>query len=417
MVSVHSISACATDTVTALHALEQEAAALDVAADFLCVFYDEIHDDQLIHDFLAARFPGVPVLGGTSYRGTMTDKGMSGDASISIFLIADPDGEYGVGLVEFAGDAASAAERALRLALEQAGCVGELPALIWLYQAPGHEEEVIAGLHRIVGDRCPIIGGTAADRGIAGRWRQLGPEGYMKNGVAVGALFPSGEVSIAFQGGYEPTGQSGVITQIANADLTDPARTSEVGAESAGTSNYGRAILTIDGEPAAAVYNHWLGGALDHKQIGDSLAADTTMCPLGIDAGKIGGITQYLVIHPNRLLENGALSTFANIKEGVRVFSMRGDPERLVERAGKAAALAVAGLPGGAKNFAGGLVSYCHGNRLAIGEQKIDQVTMALSESFAGMPFVGCFTFGEQGQMLGYNTHGNLMISVVAFGR
>ncbi|MDR2837201.1 MAG: FIST C-terminal domain-containing protein [Azonexus sp.] len=417
MVSVHSLSACSTDTAEALRALEREASRLDVAADFLCVFYDESHDDRLIHDFLTARFPGVAVLGGTTYRGAMTEQGLSGDYSISLFLIADPDGEYGAGLAEFAGDAAGAAERALYLALEQAGCAGELPALIWIYQAPGHEEEVIAGLRRVVGDRCLIVGGTAADMKIAGRWRQLGPEGAISNGVAVGALFPSGAVSAAFQGGYEPTGPSGVVTHIANADFANAAGNGKAEADAAVAPSHGRALLMIDGEPAAAVYNRWLDGALSDKGAGDSIATQTVTCPLGIDAGKIGDVTQYLVVHPGRLLANGALSTFANIDEGTRVFSMRGDPKRLVERAGRAAAAAVAGLPGGAGHFAGALISYCHGNRLAIGEQQIDQVLAALGESFGGRPYVGCFTYGEQGQMLGVNIHGNLMIAVVAFGR
>jgi hypothetical protein len=33
------------------------------------------------------------------------------------------------------------------------------------------------------------------------------------------------------------------------------------------------------------------------------------------------------------------------------------------------------------------------------------------------MPFIGCFTFGEQGLVLDRNAHGNLMISAIAFGR
>ncbi len=32
-------------------------------------------------------------------------------------------------------------------------------------------------------------------------------------------------------------------------------------------------------------------------------------------------------------------------------------------------------------------------------------------------PFIGCFTFGEQGRLIDRDLHGNLMISAVAFGR
>lgn len=393
MVSVHSISACVADTVVAVRALELEAAKLDAVPDFLCVFYDETHDDRLIHDFLAARFPGVPVLGGTSCGGAMSEKGLGGDGSIGLLAVTDPDGEYGVGSAELTGDAASAAEHALHLALERAGCPGELPELIWIYQAPGQEEQVIAGLRRVVGDRCPIIGGSAADNAVAGHWRQLGPEGPMANGVVVGVLFSSGGISCVFQSGYAPTGTSGIVTQ-----------------------SRGRTILTIDGEPAAEVYNRWSGGRISHKLGGGNILTDTTMFPLGIEVGRIGDVPHYLVIHPEQIRENGAMSTFANISEGSRLFAMRGDRAHLIERARKVATAAAAALPGGPKSLAGGLVVYCAGCRLAVGEE-MDQVSAAISESFGGMPFVGCFTFGEQGQVLGSNAHGNLMISAIAFGR
>jgi len=400
MVSVHSITARATDTAIAVRALEEEAAKLDAAFDFLCVFYDEIHDDRLIHDFLSARFPGVPVLGGTSSGGAMSEKGLGGDGSIGLFAVADPDGDYGVGSAQLEGDIASAAERALHRALEQAGCPGELPELIWIYQAPGQEEAVIAGLRRVVGDRCPIIGGSSADNAVAGHWRQLGPEGPMTRGVAVGVLFTSGGISFAFQGGYAPTNTSGIVTQVADA----------------ATRGSGRVVLSIDGKPAAEVYNRWTGGKIEHKLAGGNILMETTMFPLGIEVGRIGDVAHYLVIHPEQILDNGALSTFANIAEGSRLFSMRGDRGHLINRAGKVATAAAAALPGGANSLAGGLVVYCAGCRFAVGEE-MDQVSAAIRESFGGMPFVGCFTFGEQGQVLGSNAHGNLMISAIAFGR
>ena len=37
--------------------------------------------------------------------------------------------------------------------------------------------------------------------------------------------------------------------------------------------------------------------------------------------------------------------------------------------------------------------------------------------ALAGAPFVGCFTFGEQGAMQGRNMHGNLMISCTVLAK
>ena len=86
-------------------------------------------------------------------------------------MIEDADGDYGAAAARLGGDPEAAAMQALRAALESCDCVGQLPDLIWVYQSPGHEEAVMQGLRRIVGDRCPIVGGSSADDAVAGQWR------------------------------------------------------------------------------------------------------------------------------------------------------------------------------------------------------------------------------------------------------
>lgn len=396
---------------TTEQALERLAGTLDDApldADFACLFYDCQHDDEAISAFIRERYPHTALLGGTSCAGVMSEKGLAGAGSIGLLLVEDPDGDYGTAAIQLEGNAADCAEKALHAALESAGCPGELPELIWIYQAPGQEEAVIEGLRRVVGDRCPIIGGSSADNEVAGDWRQIGPEGVLRDGLVVGVLFSSGGIGFAFQGGYEPSGESGIVTRVGFGPAGDSGIV---------TQSRGRKIIAIDGEPAAEVYNRWVGGALSDKLgEGGNILKDTTMFPVGVDAGKIEGITNYLLIHPDRILPDGALSTFAEIEEGTRLFSMRGNKSRLVERAGKVATAATAILPGGSDNLAGGLVVYCAGCMLAVGDE-MPKVSMAVSESFEGKPFIGCFTFGEQGAMLNRNAHGNLMISAIAFAK
>jgi hypothetical protein len=54
---------------------------------------------------------------------------------------------------------------------------------------------------------------------------------------------------------------------------------------------------------------------------------------------------------------------------------------------------------------------------LAVRED-MDQVAAAIDSAIGQAPFLGIFTFGEQGCFIGNNnTHGNLMISVVVFSR
>jgi hypothetical protein len=405
MVTLHSVAASGTDTTSVIADLDGQLRARSAGADFIYAFYGCDHDGDALRTFLRQRFPGAAILGGTSCAGVMTETRLWGAGSVGLLLVDDPAGDYGVASARLGDDPAATAERLLRAALANASCPGELPELIWIFQAPGHEEEVIEGLRRVVSDRCPIIGGSSADDTVAGNWRQLGADGILADGLVVGVLFPSGGIGYAFQGGYEPAGRQGVVTRV------------DSGRSASNPRNRGRKIISIDHMPAAQVYNEWTGHALDGKIAdGGSVLLDTTMFPIAIDAGQVEGIPRFLLIHPESITPDGALLTFAAIEEDTRIYSMRGDKNQLIKRAGHVAGEATSLLPGGASRLAGGVVIYCAGCMLAVGERMPD-VTREICRGFPGAPFLCCFTFGEQGSLVGRNMHGNLMISAIAFGR
>ncbi|MGE0743794.1 MAG: FIST signal transduction protein [Rhodospirillales bacterium] len=408
MVSLYSVAATGAGTPVVLADIADRLPGRGDDARFVYAFYGCSHDDAAVHAFLRARFPRAAFVGGTSCAGVMSPAGLGGPESIGFLVIEDADGAYGSAAARLGDDAAATAAQTLRAALADAGCPGQLPELIWIFQTPGREEDVIEGLRRVVGDRCPIIGGSAADDTVEGNWRQIAPQGVFADGLAVAVLFTSDGVGYSFQGGYEPAGHSGIVTRVGY----DPDGPSGIV-----TKSRGREIVDIDGQPAAVVYNDWIGRRLaDRLPGGGNILLDTTMCPLAIDAGEVDGIHNYLLIHPEAVLPTGGIRTFASVDEGTRVYSMRGDKSRLVERAGRVAAQAAQRLPDGPDSLAGGLMVYCAGCMLAV-DQKMPEVVGRVAEGFAGMPFLGCFTFGEQGLVVDRNMHGNLMISAIAFGR
>lgn len=408
MVSLYSVSESGTDRNAVLSDLAKTLGRCDIEPAFIFAFYGCEHDGDAIRATLAARFPGIPYLGGTSCGGFMRETGMQDANSVGLLLIEDADGDYGVAAGPLGDDAVGSSERLLREALTNAECPGQLPELVWVFQTPGREEDVIEGLRNVLGDACPIIGGSAADNTVEGNWQQIGPSGVYSDGLAIAVLFPSGGIGFAFQGGYEPIGPSGVVTRV---------HYSATGPSGIVTRSSGREILEIDGRPAAEIYNEWTGNRLSGK-IGTSstILTDTTMCPIAVDAGAIEGISHYLLIHPEAVTPAGGLKIFASLEEGVRVHSMSGDRDRLVERAGRVAREAAALLPGGPESLAGGLVVYCAGCMLAVGDE-MPSVAAGVADSFEGKPFLGCFTFGEQGLLVDRNVHGNLMISAIAFGQ
>ncbi len=405
---VHAVSAADTDTAVSL--LDAELAAHRFQPQLVFAFYGCDHDDRLLHQYLSARFPQAALVGGSSSGGFMTHLGTTGPEAIGLMLVHDDDGDYGAAAAPLGADAAHTAEALLLQALADCGCSGELPELIWVYQAPGREEAVIEGLRRVVGDRCPIVGGSSADNDVSGRWRQIGPGGAMSDGLAVAVLLPSSPLGYAFRGGYEPAGPSGVVTGIGY----QPG-----GPSGLVTGSSGREIVSIDGQPAAEVYNRWIGGRIDTQLAlpqGGSILLDTTLCPIATDTSPVEGVSHFLLIHPESVTPSHALRTFCNLEDGARIYAMKGDRQRLVDRAGRVAAQALAALPAGHAGAAGALVVYCGGCKLAVGDD-IARVSQAVVHSLGDVPFIGCFTFGEQGQLIDRNRHGNLMVSAVVFSR
>lgn len=355
---------------------------------WLLVFHTEAYDGQRVAETLVALSGCETILGGTSCQGVKSAEGLHG---LGILAISDPEGSYGVGSAVKGEAPREAARSALASALEQAGRPGEVPALIWIHAAPGHEEDLLRGIEDMVGPRVPVAGGSTADDTVAGRWSQIAGTTTFDDAVVIAALFTSVEIAYAFHSGYDPTTTTGTVT----------------GAE-------GRVLQSIDGRPAAEVYNEWTGGVISEKmRSGGNVLAETTLSPLGREVGQVGGIRCYKLSHPAEVTAEGDLALFSDIDEGDEVVLMQGSRESLTARAGRATAAAIAAGDFPVDSIRGAIVAFCAGCMLAVRED-IDRVGDGIRAALGDAPFLMAFTFGEQGCFVGHeNSHGNLMISVV----
>ena len=338
----------------------------------------------------------TPVIGTSSCQGVMTDEGLFGHDGngLAMMGVADAEGDFGTAFVVFEDDPSAAATEALMAAMGQAGRPGELPDLILTHSSPGSEEIVIDAIDKLTGGHAPIVGGSAADNDITGGWSMFANDNSGATGVALAVLYSSEKISTAFQSGYEPTEKTGKVT-----------------------ASEGRTLLEIDGRPAAVVYNEWTDGAIDDAfgNSDNNVLGDTTMRPLGRQAGVIElhgtSVPYYTLIHPERVTDDKGLTLFADVEEGQTLIMMQGTTSSLVRRAGDVAMTAGAG----SNPVHGGFVVYCAGCRLAV-DGELSDVVDRLNDTLSGQPFIGCFTFGEQGCLLGgENQHGNLMISIGLF--
>lgn len=360
-------------------------------ASLAFVFFGAGHDAAAIRAWAAQSLPGVPFIGGTSCRGVLANGHHPDPSDIGLLLVHDAEGDFGTGAAGLGDAPEAAAVRALSDALAAAGCSGELPAALWVFQTPGQEERVIAGLRSVVGDRCAILGGSAADDTVSGDWAVISNAAVEGPSVAVAALFPGRPLGLTFQSGYAPSGRTGVVT-----------------------AAQGRRIDAIDGRPAADVYDEWTGHAATDRlaRVGNVLAA-ASLTPLGVPLRKVAGIVQHRLIHPAAISETRAIEAFAEVEVGAVVELMTGSADRLARRAGRALRDATGELPADAP-FAGALLVYCGGCMMAIGDA-LSELVEGVGRAALGRPVLGIFTFGEQGPIGQTCVHANLTVSAMVF--
>jgi hypothetical protein len=385
------------DTVTAtseaIAALKQK---LGADPDLLLAYYSDPYDSAELTKILQSETPEqCQIHGGTSCLGSMSDSGFHSKDGVGLALwgVVDPKGSYGTGSAIIGDSPEDAAANALEQALDKSGRIGEVPALVWINGAPGREEALIAGIESILGPDVPIAGGSTGDNTVTGNWKQIANGEVWNDAVVISVLFPSTKISYAFHSGYDPTKITGVITKCE-----------------------GRTLLEIDGRPAAEVYNKWTESAITEMlPDGGNVLALTSLYPLGRIVGEVGGVPYYKLSHPDGVLENGGMTLFSDVAEGEEITLMHGTIESLVQRAGRVTTAAVEQGNFQSEELAGGLAIYCAGCMLTV-QPKMDEVASYVSAALNDTPFIGDFTFGEQGCFVGHeNTHGNLMISIVAF--
>jgi len=387
----HHCPAQAVDDALAL--LQQK---LPTAPHQIIAFFSQELDAEALRQALVFALPDTPIHACSSCGGFMTEEGLfepqGDDGVLGLWAICDAEGSFG-SAVSTLDDPVRSAREALTEAMMQTDRVGEAPAMIWLTATPGQEEQVIEGLQQLVGQHVPIQGGSAGDNQVSGDWSIFTQQASTCQGVAVSVLYPSGLTAPVFHNGYSPTEHRAVVTRAA-----------------------GRTLYELDGEPAAEVYNRWTGGAVDNAlEGGGHVLGQTTLFPLGREVDHIDQQPYFNLSHPETVTDDGALTLFSCIDEGETLVLLEGSISGLVQRAGRVATAAVAETDADLAQLMGGLAIYCAGCRLTVGDKMTD-VVESIRQATAGAPFIGGFTFGEQGCFLnGDSRHGNLMISYVAF--
>ena len=365
-------------------------------ASLLLAFHTERYPAAELLAAVRALPPGVRVHATSSCAAVMTEEGFHSvdGRALGLWGLRDPEGAFGVGIASLQPDPSRAAVQALEQALAEAGRPGEAPHMVWISAAPGSEEAVLAGIREVLGNSVPVLGGTAGDNEGTGRWSVLTRQTANDDAIAISVLYSSHRMSSSFQSGYSPTEKRGHITAAT-----------------------GRVLQQIDGRPAAEVYNEWTGGLISSMLGGGNLVTMTSFAPLGRVAGTVERIAYYQLSHLDAVTGDGGLSLFTEVHAGEDIWLMTGSRESLVSRAARVTSAALELDSVERSDVLGALVVYCAGCLRTVMDD-MPRVVSGLNASLGGKPFLGGFTYGEQGCVVGRESvHGNLMVSSIVFSR
>lgn len=393
------------DVVTAVN----EAASLVInelgekTPDYVILFSTVGYDSEIVLSEINKLFPDAQIYGGTSCSAVITEDGYhAGEVgSLALIGVSSENISFGVGGADIDEEESAriAGENAITDAIINAGREGEIPTLVLITGAVGSEEELLLGIEDVIGKDVPIMGGSAGDNTIEGYWKQFANENVYSNGISLTAVFTDLKVGSAFEAGYLVSEKEGNITQ----------------AE-------GRIIYEIDNQPAAEVYNNWtngevIGDSLELSEGEVSILSESTFYPIAKMFVGPDEIPYYLSIHPLSVnLSDKSLTVFANVETGEKIQLMHGDWELILNRGQSTPnnALVEGDIEKGEGAF--GVYIFCAGTMLGIPEEYRDGLPLLVNEEI-GVPFIGTFTFGEQGCISGVgNKHGNLVNSMVIIG-
>ncbi|HMB96001.1 MAG TPA: FIST N-terminal domain-containing protein [Tepidisphaeraceae bacterium] len=380
----------------ASHALDQSSGSPDLTV----VYYNPQHDPQKILDALQhGDRPMGKVFGETTHSGVLLPDGYhtAKQGVLGMLAMRQPGTKIGVGGASF--DEASpreAAKLALSRAYKDAGDNAGAPKMILLSVTLPHEEEVLAGLQEATGPNIPLIGGTAAgsvdeiSRKKMSNWSIIANDKVIKNGLAVAVFYSDTSFGWSYGGGYRRTSTSGIVTKCKQ-----------------------RLILEIDGRPAADVYNEWLGGRVyEAQKRGDNIVNFCNLYPI---CRITGTYNQFIRAWPAEdPTMPGALRTGSTVNEGDKIYLSEGTWNLLLNHFASVPRLARESTPG--LSPSGGLFIYCGSALECIPNEARPQMAFLVGKSMNDLPWIGVFSWGEQGYIPGAgNLHSNLTSGTVFF--
>jgi hypothetical protein len=351
------------------------------AGDLVLVFASSEYDiDALYREAVEAAAP-ASVAGCTS-SGGFTHEAFVPSGCVAAYLPAE---RLGVGVCHVErddADIAGCARRAAQTARERAGKPGAHSVLVLMTDGlTPDQREAARGAYEVTGARIPFVGGAAGDAFTWSATQTFGDGRRLDHGILAIWLNSDDPMVVSVGHGWRPMGRPMLVTR-----------------------TEGTVVHELDGRPALEAY-------LD--EVPDTIAADDPMFfqlvlkhPVGIP----NGTSRYDVRQLHAYLPPGGGVNFnTGISEHSILQVMGGDPDSLLDGARETAANAA--LPN-AQPPRLALVFSC-GSRIPLLGERVSDEAQLISETLAGAPVCGFFTYGEFARVDGSSGVHNSSIAVL----
>lgn len=362
------------------------AALADRTPALLIAFCSDAHDPVRVLTGIADVAAGVPLVG-CSTAGEISHE-RAGDRGIVVAAIG------GSGFVAHtaAGHAAAAGLRAAGAGAAAAmsrldGC-DERVLLLLTDGRAGDQNEVIRGVHEVVGSGVPLAGGCAGDGVRMEGTFQLHDDEVLTGAVVSAAIGSDGPIGLGWAHGWRSVGDPVLVTR--------------------STENR---VLEIDDQPALDRY-------LDHFDAPQGPRIDPAefkrwarVHPLGLARRRTGEQPVRCVTEAD--FDERALLCTAEVPQGGLAWFMHGDRASILDSTTVACETALSGL--GEYEPLGLLAFNCIGRRGVLGERGIEEELAVISGCTAA-PLAGLYTYGEIARSRGVNAVHSQTLAVLALG-
>lgn len=358
------------------------------AAKLICIFCSEAHSLQDLVAGVRSVSGEAPVIGCTT-AGEISRAG-AGDDGVVVTALGGPGFEVRTALGHGQPGRLREAGAAAARAAADLNAGDRARALLLLSDGvAGDQQEVIRGVHDIVGSTVPLVGGCAGDGMKMERTFQIHGDEVISGGVVGAAIASDGPIGIGWSHGWERTGEPMLVT-----------------------GSHGNEVTEIDDRAALDEYLRRLEAPEEVRADHAAFTRWARTRPLGLGRRRNGHEPVRCVSDAN--FESRSLVCTAEVPAGGLAWFMSGDADSVLRSTESACHDAVGAL-GGAEPLA--LLAFdCIGRRGVLGDDRIADEVASVASCVGDAPFAGLYTYGEIARTKGVNALHSQTFVALAIG-